>query len=359
MTDTVLIGTAKGLIEVEFGMYPTITQVHFQGFPVTMVYADPRNGRWWVGISHKHWGQKLHFSDDKGSIWLEASVPSFGDRLMPNMNKAVLHQIWTMASGGEDQPNTLWLGTEPGALFVSRDGGTTFELVEGLWNDPSRIIETQWFATGSKHPFLHTIQIDPQDSSHLYVAISCAGVFESIDGGITWQPKNNGLKSAYLPEPDVDIGHDPHNLWLHPKNGNILWQQNHCGIFYSDDGARHWKEVSDDSGVPSYGFAMVIDVLDPAKAWVIPALNDEQRIPPGLSLSVFHTDNFGKSWSSISEGLPDKNCFDIVLRQSFARKGEKMVFGTNSGNVYYRLDNTTSWRCLTNNLTKVNVTVFV
>ena len=353
----ILIGTAKGLIVYQGAIdkKPELKSIHFAGFAVNMVYQDERTNRWWAGVSHKHWVQKLHYTDNQGETWQSVKMPSYNGRTLPSGNTAKLRQIWCMTAGGKDKPNELWLGTDPGGLFYSKNNGETFELVESLWNHPSRQKEGQWFGAGSDFPFIHTIIVNPSNSNHIYIAVSCAGVFESKDGGISWHPKNKGLVAAYLPNPNVEVGHDPHLLVISEKNPNILWQQNHCGVFYTKDSGENWIDVSVENGIPNYGFAIAMDEEQPAKAWVIPVESDEQRIAPNFQLQVFATNNFGKTWQSESQGLPQEHIFDIVLRHAFVKKGNFLIFGTTSGNVYFSLADKIKWERLTTNLTKVNV----
>jgi len=355
---TALIGTAKGLITIKADPEPVIDSIHFKGFSVSLVHADRRTGRWWCGVNHKHWGQKLHYSDDHGSTWQEVPVPSFEGAKLADGKPARLRQIWCMANGGEDNPGELWLGTDPGGLFYSSDNGESFTLVESLWKHPSRSDPMQWFGAGSDYPFIHTIVVDPADSRHVYVAVSCAGVFETRDGGNSWHARNQGLIAAYLPNPSVEVGHDPHRLLMHPQNRQVLWQQNHCGIFVSTDEGLNWKDVSGQDGMPSYGFCLAIDETDPARAWVIPVESDEERVAPSLRLEVFQTDDFGEHWVSVSEGLPSTPVFDIVLRQAFAIRGDLMLFGTTNGNVYFADRTALRWQQLSANLTKVNTVIF-
>ena len=351
-----LIGTAKGLIVYEFAeeSHPSIADIFFPGFSVNMVFVDRRTGRWWAGLSHKHWGQKLHFSDDQGKSWGEAALPTLRGKELPNGKPARLRQVWCMAEAGDDRPEELWLGTDPGGLFHSNNNGETFQLVESLWNHPSRQTEGQWFGAGSDYPFIHSILVDPNDSDHVYIAVSCAGVFETTDGGASWVPRNKGLTAAYLPNPNVEVGHDPHRLLMSPKDSRILWQQNHCGIYYSLDGGENWVDCSNRMGIPSYGFSIALDETDPSNAWVIPVESDEQRIAPNLRLEVFHTKDYGKNWRSDSVGLPERQTFDIVLRHSFAKKDAHFIFGTTNGNLFYRNGTKSKWRILDNHLTKVN-----
>ncbi len=358
---TALIATAKGLVVYDFpdNKKPELRGLHFVGFSVNMVYVDERHDRWWAGVSHKHWGQKLHYSDDFGQSWQETSLPSYKGKELPDGNQAKLKQIWCMSHGGADKPDVLWLGTEPGGLFKSEDGGATFQLCRPLWEHPSRQRQEQWFGAGSDHPFIHSIEIDPRNSEHLYIAVSCAGVFKTTDGGASWDARNNGLVATYLPNPNVEVGHDPHRLMISPADPDTLWQQNHCGIFYTRDQGLQWHDVSIQDGIPYYGFALAIDEKDPAKAWVMPVESDEQRIAPGLRLQVFKTEDFGKTWLPDSDGLPFENCFDIALRQSFAKRGDLFIFGTTNGNLYYRNEGSSNWELLNHSLTKVNSVVLL
>ncbi len=354
----VLLGTAKGLVVIDLQESARIADVHFEGFAVNMVYVDKRSERWWAGLSHKHWGQKLHYSNDAGASWKKKAVPKFGDATLPNGKPARLRQIWCMQHGGVDKPNVLWMGTDPGGLFKSENGGETFKLVTSLWKHPSRKDELQWFGAGSDYPYIHSIVLDPKDSNHLYIAVSCAGVFETKDGGESWSAKNAGLKAAYLPNPDVEVGHDPHAVKMPDDHNHILWQQNHCGVYLSKDAANSWNDVSGSDGMPSYGFALAVDEKDPAYAWVVPADSDERRIAPNLALKVFQTSDFGQSWQEVSEGLPQEFAFDIVLRHAFDRREDYMVMGTTNGNVYMSKGPYVHWQSIAKNLTKVNSVMF-
>ncbi len=351
-----LIGTSKGLIvyQKKSGKWQ-VEKVHFLGFPVSMVFVDERDGCWWLGLAHRHWGQKLHYSHDQGRTWGEVVSPAFpvGATVKPG-KAAVLKKIWCMGHGGQDKPGLLWLGTEPGGLFVSRDYGQQFQLVESLWNHPSRMNEHQWFGAGRDEPFIHSIVVDPLDSDHVYIAVSCAGVFETKNGGQTWHPKNNGLKAAYLPNPDVEVGHDPHLLLACRSNPSVLWQQNHCGIFRSTNAGDSWDDVTDQTGLADYGFALAIDHDNPLRAWVIPAVSDVERVAPGLSLVVCRTEDGGQNWQQLRNGLPQNNCFDIVFRHSLVRQNGVLVFGTTTGNLYLSENDGDQWECISNNLARID-----
>lgn len=353
-----LVGTQKGLVTFGRGTEDWYCEkVDFVGLPVTMLFSDPRNGAWWLGLAHKHWGQKLHRSFDQGRSWEEVAVPRYprGSEVRPG-KAASLRQIWCMHHGGLDQPERLFIGTEPGGLFISENGGNQFELVQSLWEHPSR--PDHWFGTGTDYPEIHSIVIDPRDSDHIYVAVSCAGVFETTDGGKSWTPRNQGLTAAYLPNPRVDVGHDPHRLLLCASEPDVLWQQNHCGIFRSTDRGQSWNNVSDPEGLADYGFALAVDPNDPLRAWVIPASSDAMRVAPDLVLTVCVTEDGGKSWSALRNGLPKQYAFDLVFRHGLDIRSGTLAFGTNNGNVFLSEDFGQNWRQLSGNLARVNAVCF-
>lgn len=357
----IVVGTSKGL--VIFAKHDSgwrIVDNHFQGLPVSFVFVEPESKNWWVGIAHRHWGQKIHFSEDQGQSWKPVKMPVYpNDAKLSSGQSATLKKIWVMQSSGKGEDQKLWLGTEPGGLFCKGYNDNEFKLVESLWNHPSRKDENQWFGAGRDFPFIHSIVVDPRDANHIYIAVSCAGVFETCDGGETWAPKNKGLIAAYLPNPEVEVGHDPHLLLCCNYHPEVLWQQNHCGIFRSSDRGESWKLISNEKEGPHYGFAIAIDHLNPERAWVIPATSDEMRIPKNLALSVYRTEDAGATWQKLTKGLPQQNTYDIVFRHSFDISGSTIAFGTSTGNFYLSHDWGDHWNLLTNNLARVECVKFV
>ncbi len=359
MEPKLLVGTSKGLVTFDNTRQRwTATAVHFPGLSISVAYVDHRTNTWWVGISHRHWGEKLYYSKSEGKSWDEVQTPGYANFFYRPGKPASLKKIWTLQHAGHDRPGGLWMGTEPGGLFYSDDYGKSFHLIESLWNHDSRMDSNQWFGAGKDYPFIHSIVLDPRDSNHVYVGVSCAGVFETRDGGGSWRAKNEGLIAAYLPNPKAEVGHDPHRLLLCPAQPDIIWQQNHCGIFRTTNGGELWEDVSGNEGFPKYGFALAIDDMDPQTAWVIPARSDEQRIPVDLKLTVCKTTDSGKNWVSVSLGLPDLTTFDLVLRHSFVKRKSTLAFGTNNGNLYLSDDGGNSWRVISHNLAMVNYLAF-
>jgi class 3 adenylate cyclase len=62
-----------------------------------------------------------------------------------------------------------------------------------------------------------------------------AGAFRSEDDGETWTPINKDVAADFLPERYPEVGQCVHKLAVHPAQPERLWQQNHFGVYRSDD----------------------------------------------------------------------------------------------------------------------------
>lgn len=382
MNPQILVGTRKGTFiikKTDREWRPSQTAHLGQG--VNFVAKDPNSGTLWAALGHGHWGAKLSRSTDGGETWSDATqikYPSDARYLAPPapteedsdgaagatvLKPAVLLKLWCISFGA---PGTIYVGTIPGGLFESHDDGKSFELNLALWNHESRGGDlslgegtgtTHWFGTpaseGEFAPGIHSILVDPADPQHLWVAISTAGVLESTDGGKSWRGRNDGMTNDYLPNPQAEWGHDPHAIEMCAADAKHIWQQNHCGVFYSDNGAKNWSKVSNPSQGVRFGFPVVVDANDGRTAWLVPGKSDMQRTTVDGSLFVAHTQDGGKTWTELREGLPQEHAYDVVYRHALANHGDLLAFGSTTGNLYVSEDRGTTWQTIANNLPPV------
>ncbi len=327
MADVILAGTRKGLFLVRRGDGGGGWRVEgptLEGWEVFHATVDPRDGTWYACANNFVYGGTLHRSKDEGTTW--DRIEGIG---LPEEHDLTLEKLWHLEPGHESQPDVLWLGGAPGVLFRSEDGGSTFEPVKGIVEHSTR---DQW-NPGAGGMCLHSIQPDPSEPNRIYVGISAAGVFRSDDGGETWQPRNKGTAADFLPDPSPELGQCVHKVLLHPAQPERLWQQNHCGVYRSDDRGQSWERL-DRNGLPSgFGFPIALDPGNPDVAYVIPEKGAESRITPDGRLGVYRTDDGGKSWQLHSDGLPEP-AFAAVMRESMAFDDAGVYFGTQSGSVF-------------------------
>lgn len=352
-----LIGTRKGLFRLErnsagWNLSPPL----FAGVPVTVIQRDCRDGAIWVGLAHGHWGAKLHVSRDDLASFEELPCPAFpegyevtavtefGNRPGP----AAVKILYAITPAGE--AGTLLVGTDPGGLFATTDGGQSWTVNDSLWK---RRNEDPWFEGGGG-VMLHSVLVDPHDPRHLHVAVSCGGVYESTDGGESWQPRNKGVRADFLPDKFPEVGQDPHILLRHRGDPDVLWQQNHCGNWRSADQGRSWADITE--GLPTtIGFALALDDNDADTAWTIPMDSDEIRIAPDHALAVWRTEDGGNSWQAFRKGLPQEHCYDIVYRHALDIHGDALLFGTTCGRLFASLDRGESWELVAPYLPQINV----
>jgi photosystem II stability/assembly factor-like uncharacterized protein len=378
MAPRILVGTRKGTFLVTKGA--SGWRPHLAGHAgtgVNFVACDPRTGTLWALLGHGHWGAKLSRSTDGGATWADApqikypagarhylppppSETSSGEGA-PTLKPATLLKLWTLAFGPKGR---IYVGTIPGGLFQSDDGGESFVLNRGLWDHPSRGGDlfdgpgsgtTKWYGTpaaeGEFAPGIHSIVPDPRDPDRVLVAVSTAGVFETRDGGATWRTRNRGLEMAYAPDPtDEWAGHDPHAIVACAGHPDHVWQQNHCGVFYSADGAATWQKVSRPAEGVHFGFPVAVDGRDGRTAWLVPGKGDMQRTTIDGGLFVARTSDGGKTWQHLRRGLPQELAYDVVYRHALDNHGDALAFGSTTGNLYVSDDRGEHWQTVANNL---------
>jgi photosystem II stability/assembly factor-like uncharacterized protein len=136
-----------------------------------------------------------------------------------------------------------------------------------------------------------------------------------------------------------------------------LYQQNHCGMYRSDDGGKSW--VSIEEGLPSsFGFPAATHPRDADTLYLLPLNGDiKGRFVPDGAAAVWRTRDGGKRWEALREGLPQKNAFLGVMRQAMAVDSldpAGVYFGTSSGSLFASNDEGESWTCIAEHLPSIS-----
>jgi len=314
------VGTRKGLFLLRSGDSLQSWEVEGPLLPGWSVYhavLDADAGALYACTNNWVYGGSFHRSDDLGKSWERAE--GLG---LPEDSDLKLAATWHVEPAGD----TLWLGGDPGVLFRSSDRGATWETNRGILEHPTR---EQW-QPGAGGLCCHSIQVA---DGAMYVAISAAGAFRSNDGGETWTPINKSVAADFRPEQDPEVGQCVHKLLAHPARPDRLWQQNHCGVYRSDDRGDTWERL-DGNGLPSdFGFPLALDPDDPDVAFVIPEESAENRVTSNGRLGVYRTGDGGATWELWSDGLPER-AWAAVMREGFASNPSGVFFGTQSGSVW-------------------------
>jgi hypothetical protein len=351
MSDAVLaIGTRKGLFlarSKDDGPFE-IGPIQFSTVAVPSVAIDTRGAtpRLLAGIEYGHFGPSVMYSDDLGKTWGEAPQPPIA---FPEKTEATLARVWQLTPS-PSEPDVVWAGVEPGALFRSEDRGVTYQLVESLWEHPHR---PQW-QPGGGGLCLHTVISHPADPEVMAVAISSGGFYRTRDGGLSWEAANQNIRAAFLPEGQQypEFGHCVHKVAMDAARPERLYLQHHFGVYRSDDFGGTWQDIG--SALPSdFGFPIVAHPTRPDTLYVLPLTADIDRTPVDHRYRVYRSEDAGETWEAFGKGLPGGPVHASVLRDAMTASRAGIFFGTRDGEVYCSRDDGESWSLLDRHLPDV------
>jgi photosystem II stability/assembly factor-like uncharacterized protein len=380
-----LIGTRKGAFVLTSDGKRKDWKVagpHFAGWEIYHVKGSPVDpNRLYASQTSAWFGQIIQRSDDGGKTWIQPGTPPGEPTTTPEgmakgeSNKFVydtsqktgkpltthmwydgtqhpweFKRVWHLEPSLTD-PNHVYAGVEDAALFESKDGGQTWQELAGLRGHGSG---PRW-QPGAGGMCLHSILLDPKDTKRMFIAISAAGAFRTDDGGKTWKPINQGLHSQYIPDPKAEVGHCVHHIAMHPKRPNTLFMQKHWDVMRSDDAGDSWREVS--GNLPSdFGFPIDIHAHEPDTIYVVPIKSDSEHFPPDGKLRVYRSRTGGNEWEELTRGLPQRDCYVNVLRDAMTVDSLDscgVYFGTTGGQVYASTNAGDSWNPIVRDLPAV------
>jgi photosystem II stability/assembly factor-like uncharacterized protein len=339
-------------------------ELQFKGWNVMHMQLDPRDRRLHAAVSHFVYGPTTHYSDDLGRTWTQArqvpvinraseagrppGTPQEAERIARGESIEAkpeqMIKVWNIKPGRASEPGVLYAGAEPASLFISRDRGETWVMNDAIFDHSHR---AKWFP-GAGGLCLHTILLDPEDPERMYVGISAGGCYRTDDGGRSWAPFNKNVRADFMPDRFPEYGQCVHKIAMHPARPQVLYQQNHCGVYRSDDAGGEWIDIGEGRLPARFGFPIAVHPADPSTIYVALEESDEYRMSVDGRFSVWRSRDAGESWSRLSKGLPERAHL-VVLREAMATDDLEEVgvyLGTNTGQLFYSRNAGDSWELM-------------
>jgi len=343
-----LVGTKKGAFIYASDASRkkwTMTGPILKGAEVNDIILDTRaKPVLYASVNSYWWGSNIHISKDGGKTWKQSEG---GLRFEEASGKKV-ERAWCVRPGHASEPKVLFAGVDPGALFKSSDSGKSWTEIKSLSDHPTR---KSW-NPGAGGLMVHSIVVHPANPKKMFVGISAAGTFATEDGGKTWEPRNKNVLADFQPDKFPVAGQCVHHLEAHTSTPIVLYQQNHCGVYRSDNEGHDWIDIS--KGLPSrFGFPIQVHPHDPRTIFVIPEEGGEFRASAKGEFAVYRSSNSGKSWKKSVKGLPPKPSFLHVHRQAMTHDDHNqfgLYVASTNGQIFWSRDNGTSWKMLAEHL---------
>jgi hypothetical protein len=189
-------------------------------------------------------------------------------------------------------PDTVWVGTEPSRVYHSVDGGESWESHPGLTDLPSAS-ECSFPPRPDTH-HVRWIEVDPGDPDRLYVGIEQGALVRTVDGGETWLDHPGGASNARR---------DNHTLAIHPDVPGRIYAAAGDGYAESEDGGDTW--ITPQEGLAhTYCWSVAVDPATPNTVLLSAASGPRSAHNPAIAESYVYRHRAGERWTRCDADLP-------------------------------------------------------
>jgi len=331
-----LVGTAKGvaLLERAPGADWRYARTLLDGVHISSLAIEPINNGVFAGV---HRGT-VCYSADQGDNW------------EPRGDGITISHVYSLAYAVEAGAPVIYAGTEPPAVFRSRDAGRSWVELPG-WRDMKG--KEKWVFPMPPHvPHAKTIAVDPRDPRVLYVGVEQAGLFKTVDGGETWRELEGYSR------PDDESYRDIHQCVLRPNHPDEVYITTGMGLYRSYDGGETWAHLTQRNSFRiGYPDRLIFSPRDDRTMFLCGS-----HANPGTWISL-HTANAavmvsrdcGESWSQATHGLPEPLTANLEAMCLYTwPDGIELFAGSTDGKVYFSPDEAASWRLIGSDLAPVS-----
>jgi hypothetical protein len=249
-------------------------------------------------------------SEDAGATWRDTGLPEA--------------DVFSVAISAVD--GVFYAGCEPSMLFASADRGQTWRELSALREIPSA--PTWSFPPRPWTSHVRWIAPSPHDGSLLLAGIELGGLMRSEDGGATWADHAPGAQR------------DVHALAWHPGVPGRAYEAGGGGAAWSFDGGVSWQPA-DEGRDRHYTWALAVDPGDP-DCWYVSA-STGPFAAHGRRSAEAYVYRWDGSWRQLDGGLPQPL---HSMAYALAFVGGRLFAGLADGTIYVSADKGDSWRQL-------------
>lgn len=318
---TIMVGMPNSILVVNSSNGWETQEFLKETKPQSIAFDPLNSGRAYCAT----FGNGLWKTDDGGQNW-------------SNVGKDVISSSYltSVAVSSLNVKNKLcrvYAGTEPSALYLSNDGGDSWERMQTLNDVPS---SKSW--SFPPRPWTHHvrwIEADSNDPDRIFVAIEAGALVQSHDGGKTWMDRE-----------EEEGPYDTHTLVTHPKAPKRLYSSAGDGYFesfdYGDKWARPMEGLRHD-----YLFGLAVDSSNP-EIVIVSASNGPNRsyVAENAETYVYRKDADSNGWKPVTDGLPEPRGSTIMSiasnvktpKEFYAVNNHGLFLSTDSGNSWEKLD---------------------
>lgn len=267
-------------------------------------------------------GGKIYRSENRGRDWNKVSEGFPKSR-----------GLWTLTAhplrAGE-----LYAGLEPVSLWVSRDGGRTWEELEALRRHPSA---KRWHFYEPSKPHIRAVSFDAR-GKRLYVGIEVGGVLSSRDGGKSFEDVSRGA--------DEDV----HGIQVAADDEDLLFAMTGDGLYRSPDGGKNWKKLGRGLG-GWYLVPLAFAGGDPN----FPCAGAGNAPPPwqdrSAEAAIYLSRDGGKTWTGAEGPFPLRGMLSAILPD--AEDPSRLFAATTDGTLLVSRDGAAHWHIAVRDLPRV------
>jgi photosystem II stability/assembly factor-like uncharacterized protein len=250
-------------------------------------------------------------SEDGGESWMSATANKGIPRAWQNstywlaFDPDVKGRAWAVMSGTHDLPRPkMWrkngISGYKGGILVTEDGAASWTPVSASIGEAA----------------VTDILIDPSSnisSRTLYATAFGKGVYKSVDGGKTWQQKNNGIQGKEPFAWRIIMEGKSGILYLiisRRSDDGSIGNEEDGSVYRSDNGAESWTKITlpaETNGPTS----LMVDPQNPDRlllsAW---GRSTTGKFSPDKGGGIFLSKDAGKSWTAVLKN--DQHIHDIT-----------------------------------------------